>query len=213
MPSAKRIAASRVSYFVRCQSGSDLPRMREARVQRLLAHYEQQTEAEAVAEDEAAAERGKRALRAEDDDAVATLNRVDVLVTWNCRHLANPHLLRGLRAFMAARELELPEICTPIEMGGDWRMKPDPILEEVWRIKDQLAAEAGYDVDRFFENLRKWVAAHPHPGPVIHNAEELRQYVAAEERKRAEVSAWTLSSTLSTGGELVGEGKLQTTAL
>ena len=51
--------------------------------------------------------------------AVATLNRVDVLVTWNCRHLANPHLLRGLRAFMAARGLEMPEICTPLEMEGD----------------------------------------------------------------------------------------------
>jgi len=33
------------------------PGWSEARVQRLLAHYEQQTEAEAVAEDEAAAER------------------------------------------------------------------------------------------------------------------------------------------------------------
>ena len=29
-------------------------------------------------------------------------------------------------------------------------MKTNPILEEVWQIKDQLAAEAGYDVDRFF---------------------------------------------------------------
>ncbi|NCO33340.1 MAG: hypothetical protein AUJ92_06580 [Armatimonadetes bacterium CG2_30_59_28] len=71
-------------------------------------------------------------------------------------------------------------------------MKPNPILEEVWRIKDQLATEAGYDVDRFFENLRKWAEEHPHSGPVIHNAEELRQLVAAEERKRAEASAWVL---------------------
>lgn len=51
--------------------------------------------------------------------AAATLNGVDYLVTWNCRHLANPHLLKRLRAFMAARGLELPEICTPIEMVGD----------------------------------------------------------------------------------------------
>lgn len=71
-------------------------------------------------------------------------------------------------------------------------MKPNPILEEVWRIKDQLAAEAGYDVDRFFENLRKWAAEHPHSGPVIHNADELRQLVAAEERKRVDASAWVL---------------------
>ena len=72
-------------------------------------------------------------------------------------------------------------------------MKANPILEEVWRVKDQLAAEAGYDVDRFFENLRKWSAEHPHSGPVVHNAEELRQLVAEEERKRAEASAPALN--------------------
>ena len=59
-------------------------------------------------------------------------------------------------------------------------MKTNPILEEVWRVKDQLAAEAGYDVDRFFENLRKWVAAHPHSGPVVRNAEELRLLAAGD---------------------------------
>ena len=71
-------------------------------------------------------------------------------------------------------------------------MKSNPILEEVWRIKDQLAAEAGYDMDRFFEQLRAWSAAHPHPGPVIRNAEELRQLVAEEERQRAGESALAL---------------------
>ena len=65
-------------------------------------------------------------------------------------------------------------------------MKANPILEEVWRIKDQLAAEAGYDVDKFFENLRKWEAEHPHTGPVVHNAEELSRLVAQKERERAE---------------------------
>jgi len=72
-------------------------------------------------------------------------------------------------------------------------MKANPILEEVWRIKDQLAAEAGYDIDRFFENLRKWEAEHPHNGPVVRNAEELRQLVAAEERERAGESAFVLN--------------------
>ena len=72
-------------------------------------------------------------------------------------------------------------------------MKPDPILEEVWRIKDELAREAGYDIHRMFENLRKWSAEHPHSGPVVRNAEELRQLVAEEERKRAEASALALN--------------------
>ena len=64
-------------------------------------------------------------------------------------------------------------------------MKSNPILEEVWRIKDQLAAEAGYDMDRYCDNLRKWVAEHPPTGPVVRNAEELRQLIAAKERQRA----------------------------
>ena len=49
---------------------------------------------------------------------VAAQNRVNILLTWNCRHLANPHLLAKLRTFMAARGLVLPEICTPIELMG-----------------------------------------------------------------------------------------------
>ena len=49
---------------------------------------------------------------------VAAQHQVNILLTWNCRHLANPHLLGRLRAFLAARELVLPEICTPIELMG-----------------------------------------------------------------------------------------------
>jgi len=59
-------------------------------------------------------------------------------------------------------------------------MKANPILEEVWRVKDQLAAEAGYDVDRFFAQLRAWSESHPHASPVVRNAEELRRLAAQE---------------------------------
>ena len=50
--------------------------------------------------------------------AAASFHGVDHLLTWNCRHLANPHLLKRLRACMARQGLALPEICTPIELGG-----------------------------------------------------------------------------------------------
>jgi hypothetical protein len=50
---------------------------------------------------------------------VASQHRVNILLTWNCRHLANPHLLAKLRIFMATRGLVLPEICTPIEIHGE----------------------------------------------------------------------------------------------
>jgi hypothetical protein len=64
-------------------------------------------------------------------------------------------------------------------------MKSNPILEEVWRIKDELAREANYDIHQLCENTRRWMAEHPPTGPVVHNAEELRQLIAAKERQRA----------------------------
>jgi hypothetical protein len=72
-------------------------------------------------------------------------------------------------------------------------MKTNPILEEVWRVKDQLAAEAGYDMDRFVEQLREWTTAHPPSGPVVRNAEDLRRLMAAEERQRTTESAMILN--------------------
>jgi hypothetical protein len=50
---------------------------------------------------------------------------------------------------------------------------------------DQLAAEAGHDLDRPVEQLRAWSAAHLPSGPVVRNAKELRRLMAAEERERA----------------------------
>lgn len=66
-------------------------------------------------------------------------------------------------------------------------MKPDPILEELWRIKDKLAAEAGYDAGQFAQNLQEWEKEHLGTAGVIRSPEELRAYAAAEEeRRRAE---------------------------
>jgi predicted nucleic acid-binding protein len=51
--------------------------------------------------------------------AVASTESIETLLTWNCRHLANPSILRSLRAFMSAHGLQLPEVCTPVELGAD----------------------------------------------------------------------------------------------
>ena len=72
-------------------------------------------------------------------------------------------------------------------------MKSNPILEEVWRIKGELAREANYDIHQLCENTRRWMAEHPPSGPVIHNAEELRQFIAEQERQRAESAALALN--------------------
>ena len=53
-------------------------------------------------------------------------------------------------------------------------MKTNPIFEELWQTQDDLAREAGERVARICKNTRRWAAAHPHPGPVVNEAAELR---------------------------------------
>ena len=48
--------------------------------------------------------------------AMSAIHGADFLLTWTCRHLANPHLLPKLRAFMERHKLTLPEVCTPMEL-------------------------------------------------------------------------------------------------
>ena len=72
-------------------------------------------------------------------------------------------------------------------------MMSNPILEDVWRIKDELAREANCDVRQLCENTRRWMAEHPPTGPVVRNAEELRRLFAGRERQRPAEGALCLN--------------------
>jgi len=48
--------------------------------------------------------------------AVATIWKMDYLLTWNCRHIANAHNLKQLRIFAQSHGHELPTVCTPEEL-------------------------------------------------------------------------------------------------
>lgn len=50
--------------------------------------------------------------------AIATLHRVDFLLTWNCRHIANPMIQESIAEFLEQLGLFLPIICTPEELLG-----------------------------------------------------------------------------------------------
>lgn len=47
--------------------------------------------------------------------AVATVAGLEFLLTWNCRHIANPHILKKLAEIALHAGYELPVICTPGE--------------------------------------------------------------------------------------------------
>ena len=73
-------------------------------------------------------------------------------------------------------------------------MKANPILEEIWRIKDELSREFAADPDAYFAKLDEITDAEEKAGrKVIRSAEELQQLVAQRERQRAEESALALN--------------------
>ena len=51
--------------------------------------------------------------------AMAAVHQMDILLTWNCRHLANARLLGALRRAAESKGHELSVICTPEELMGD----------------------------------------------------------------------------------------------
>ena len=52
--------------------------------------------------------------------ALAAVTGVAYLLTWNCRHIANPALAPRLRRACRARGYELPVLCTPGDLPGGW---------------------------------------------------------------------------------------------
>lgn len=50
--------------------------------------------------------------------AISTLHGMEFLLTWNCRHIANPMIQEKIAAYLEQRGLFLPIICTPEELLG-----------------------------------------------------------------------------------------------
>ena len=50
--------------------------------------------------------------------AFAIYYEVNILLTWNCRHIANPFILSQIRKLVESRKLFMPEVVTPEELLG-----------------------------------------------------------------------------------------------
>jgi len=61
-------------------------------------------------------------IKAADDAihiAVASVHKIDYLLTWNCRHLANPRIWRRISDCLASYGYRSSIICTPEDLIGD----------------------------------------------------------------------------------------------
>ena len=61
-----------------------------------------------------------KAVRDAADIAVATVGQMNYLLTWNCKHLANARLQKQIAGVCRASGFDLPVICTPEELIGDY---------------------------------------------------------------------------------------------
>lgn len=86
--------------------------------------------------------------------ALTAVHGVDFLLTWNFRHLDNAENKPMMRSVCARYGHRCPEICTPRELGVSGRMA-DEVIEELWRIKDDMVREHGYDVGRLAAYFRR----------------------------------------------------------
>lgn len=50
---------------------------------------------------------------------VSSVHGIDVLLTWNCRHIANAAIMKELGVIVTGCGYELPILCTPEELLGD----------------------------------------------------------------------------------------------
>ena len=51
--------------------------------------------------------------------AVATVHGMDILLTWNCKHIANPIVQTAIASYLETVGFLLPFICTPEELLGE----------------------------------------------------------------------------------------------
>lgn len=51
--------------------------------------------------------------------AVSSVHGIDILLTWNCKHIANAEIMKDLGAVVAECGYEMPVLCTPEELLGD----------------------------------------------------------------------------------------------
>ncbi len=53
--------------------------------------------------------------------ALAAVHKMDYLLTWNCRHLANASMRNAINDALRESGLVEPVICTPMDLLENWK--------------------------------------------------------------------------------------------
>lgn len=61
----------------------------------------------------------QKAVRDAAHIAVATVHEANYLLTWNCKHIANAHILKKIEKICTTSGFEMPIVCTPENLMED----------------------------------------------------------------------------------------------
>ncbi len=119
--------------------------------------------------------------------AIATTHGVEYLASWNQKHIVNENQRERINQVCQEAGFEPTTICTPAELIGEFRMKEkdfenytDPILEECYRIKEELSAQFN-SVEELSAYMRKIQEECRRKGMKV-----VSYYVPPEKRKQTE---------------------------
>jgi hypothetical protein len=87
--------------------------------------------------------------------ALASFYAMDFLLTWNCRHLANAEMVGFAASVVIDHGFRPPRVCTPEQLLGAGAIRCDPVMEEIRGVKEQIAAQYGYDVRKLAQSLMR----------------------------------------------------------
>lgn len=118
--------------------------------------------------------------------AVAAINSIDYLLTWNFAHIANTIAMLVIARMCEQVGYTSPTITTPSQLKGVLDIgREDELMEELHRVRAEIASERGSDMEKimaYYKNRRLPVFTYGIPGRTFRTEEELNNHI--EERNR-----------------------------
>ncbi len=93
--------------------------------------------------------------------AIGAAYNCDYLLTWKFESIASVDRRRRIDSIVEKAGFACPAICTPPQLHGGVPLCSDPIIEEVWRIRESHARDYNYDIGAMAEHIHeksRWFA-------------------------------------------------------
>ena len=118
--------------------------------------------------------------------AIAAVNEIDYLLTWNFAHMANTVAVPIIAEMCEQQGYSTPVITTPNHLIKEpWPLE-DEVMREVHEARDKIAREHNYDVravGAHYENMTLQGFTYGIPGRTFKTEEELANHRAERNRK------------------------------